>query len=119
MSYIFIVEDEALVALDLKYIIEDTGLTPCGPYDTVVSSMEALDEHLPDCAILDVRVSDGEIFPVADRLMTEDVPIIFYSGHADKRMLTSRYPDAQICVKPSSPQELLQAISDTLGLSVV
>lgn len=110
-----IVEDEMLVALDLQDIVEEAGLTASGPYESVRDTLTALMTGLPDCAILDVRLTDSEVFPAADRLRDAGVPLIFHSAHADEGQLRTRYPSAQICSKPSSPSALRRALQKVVG----
>jgi DNA-binding response OmpR family regulator len=112
---VMIVEDELFVALDLESIVESAGFGADGPYETVADALAAVESQLPNCAILDVRLPDGEVFPAADRLRDAGVPLIFHSGHADHRELLSRYPGAQICPKPSSPSSLRTALRTALG----
>lgn len=112
---VMIVEDEMLVALDLQDIVEEAGLTAGGPYETVQETLEALTLSWPDCAILDVRLRDAEVFPAADRLRDAGIPLIFHSGHADEGELRTRYPAAQICAKPSSPSALRKALQRAMA----
>jgi FixJ family two-component response regulator len=111
---VMIVEDELFVALDLENIVDDAGYISDGPYETVAESLEAVAADLPACAILDVRLRDGEVFPVADRLRDAGIPFIFHSGHADEADLRGRYPSARICPKPSSPSQLRDALHQAL-----
>ncbi len=115
MPTVMIVEDELLVALDLETIVEDSGHQFDGPYVSVAETNEALDLRMPQCAILDVRLKDGEVFPVADRLRAAQVPMIFHSGHADVTHLLERYPGSQICNKPSTPKQLRTALEIALA----
>lgn len=110
-----IIEDELFVALDLEGIVEGAGFGTDGPYETVADALEAVESTLPHCAILDVRLLDGEVFPAADRLRDAGVPLIFHSGHADEAQLLVRYPGAQFCPKPSSPSRLRLALETALG----
>ncbi len=107
---VLVVEDEFFVALDIQDMVEELGLQFDGPYATVTEALEVLEDRLPDCAILDVQLKDGEVYPAADRLMARNVPIIFHSGHADATHLTERYPGAAVCGKPCSPGSLRDAI---------
>lgn len=66
------------------------------------------------CAILDVRLRDGEVFPAADRLAQAGVPIIFHSGHADRQGLEDRYPGALVCAKPCAPRTLRARLDDVI-----
>ena len=110
---ILLVEDEFFVALDLQTIIEDGGYAVDGPYVSVEEVVAHLDHHQPElaCAILDVRLRDGEVFPAAERLHDAGVPLIFHSGHADEQALQSRYPGSRVCGKPCSPSMLRRTLS--------
>jgi len=103
-----ICEDEAIVALDLRMLVEDLGYTVVGPFSTVSQSLEACaDEHV-DAAILDVQLRDGEIFPVAERLRSKGVLVIFHSGHAYEDELSIDYPTAKFCPKPARVESLMR-----------
>ncbi|MDQ1231360.1 MULTISPECIES: response regulator [unclassified Sphingomonas] len=110
---VLLVEDEFFVALDLQSIIEDGGYEVDGPYVSVEEVLAHLDGDRPQlaCAILDVRLRDGEVFPAAERLSQAGVPLIFHSGHADEQALQSRYPGAAVCGKPCSPSLLRRTLS--------
>lgn len=97
---VLIMEDEFIVALDLSDMAEDLGFCVDGPFATLAEGEQAVASHLPDAAILDVQLADGEVFPLADMLMRLGVPIIFHSGHADNGRLLARYPEARSAGKP-------------------
>lgn len=112
---VLIVEDELFVALDIQDIVEAIGCDVDGPYQTVVEAMTAVERQQPDCAVLDVRLLDGEVFPAADRLRDDGVPLVFHSGHVDERDLKGRYPDALLCPKPAAPVDLRRVIERALA----
>ncbi|WP_459696252.1 response regulator [Acidisoma sp. C75] len=114
---VLLVEDELFVALDVQITVEESGLAVEGPYGTLQETLAALSAGLPRpvCAILDVRLRDGEVYPVADRLREAGVPIIFHSGHADQRTLEQRYPGAAVCGKPCSPATLRAKLASLLA----
>ncbi|SEJ96075.1 Response regulator receiver domain-containing protein [Sphingobium sp. AP50] len=118
---VLLVEDELFVALDLQDIIEEVGLSVDGPYISVASALDAVKNAPPDYAILDVRLADGEVYPVAEALQSAGVPFIFHSGHADAALLIERFPNAVVCGKPCSPirlQDMLNRLTDdTCNLS--
>lgn len=109
---IMIVEDEFLVALDIEGIVLDCGLSLHGSYATVKEAIDASKSTLPTCAILDVRLADGDVFPLADHLKFNKIPIIFHSAHANTSELLNLYPEARICQKPTSQDELSTALRD-------
>lgn len=112
---VMLVEDELLVAFDVQDIIEGAGFSVDGPYVSVAETIEAVERGLPSCAVLDVQLQDGEVFPAADLLQQAGVPLVFHSGHADADLLRSRYPSAAVCGKPCSPSKLKATISDLLS----
>lgn len=112
---VFVAEDEALVAMDLVDMLADAGALPMPPCGSVVSCMSMLDGHKPDAAILDVRLRDGDIFGVADRLHEMGVALVFVSGHASSAETEARYPGARFLIKPASHAELLTALGDVLA----
>jgi DNA-binding response OmpR family regulator len=105
------VEDELLVAFHVQDTVEAAGFHVDGPYVSVSEAILALEKQLPACAILDVQLTDGEVYPVANALRDAGVPVIFHSGHADAFALQSQYPEALICGKPCSPSELKETIT--------
>ena len=65
---VLIVEDELFVAMDIQDMLEAAGFETIGPCDTVTEALATIEVTLPDCAVLDVKLRDGEVFAVADRL---------------------------------------------------
>ncbi|WP_233192684.1 response regulator [Acidimangrovimonas sediminis] len=108
---ILVVEDEAIVALDLQCILEDMGVSVIGPCPSVASGMSAVEWRKPDAAILDVQLADGEVYALADALHAAQVPLIFHSGHADSAQLSKRYPGARFCPKPSSAHDIESCVA--------
>ncbi|MCB2080035.1 MAG: response regulator [Novosphingobium sp.] len=114
-STVLLLEDEILVALDIEDIVGEIGHAVDGPHVSVEQGLQALENGMPDCAILDVQLKDGEVYPVADKLHEAGVPIIFHSGHADAPTLRERYPGALVCGKPCAPSTLQQSLRQALG----
>jgi len=101
---VLIMEDEFIVALDLSDMTQELGFKVEGPFATLAEGQKAISQCVPDAAILDVQLADGEVFPLADQLMQMGVPIIFHSGHADSSVLLSRYPNARSASKPCAAE---------------
>ena len=107
---VLVVEDEFIIALDLSETVRDMGFRVEGPYANKDHAFIAIDQEMPDVAILDVMTGDGEVFPLADALTDAGVPIIFHSGHSRPSELRERYPDAQAAAKPCPPDRLMAMI---------
>ena len=103
-----VVEDDFLIQLDLTLTLEKAG--------AIVIAASSLNEGLEkvdgefDVAVLDIRLPDGEVFPVAEKLAARKTPIIFHSGNADEAVLDSRFPNALSLVKPVPEQILVNEI---------
>jgi len=110
---LLLAEDELFVALDVQEIAESAGFAVDGPHESLAATLAAIGSA-PErfrAAILDVRLTDGEVFPAADRLREAGVPIIFHSGHASGGELIAHYPGAMICAKPCHPQTIEAALA--------
>lgn len=112
---VMLVEDEMIIAFDIANQMETLGFTVDGPYPSNAKALAALDERRPQVAILDVQLTDGDVYPVAARLRELEVPIVFHSGHADPQMLRQNYPGAQVCTKPCSSGRLEDAVRSALN----
>ena len=113
---ILVVEDEFIIALDLSETVQDLGYQLEGPFEGNEEAIEAIeDDGLPDAAILDVFTADGEIYPLADRLVEAGVPIVFHSGHVTPDEVRARYPDAVACAKPCPPDRLIDALQEAVA----
>ncbi|WP_265587719.1 response regulator [Sphingomicrobium arenosum] len=100
---ILVVEDEILIAIDIQHTLEDAGYAVIGPHENVADSLATIDLGKPDAAILDVQLDGEDVFPVAERLKADGVPIVFHSGHAEPAKLHERFPEARFCSKPCTP----------------
>ena len=113
---VMVVEDEALIALDLSMTLEDMGARITGPFATIESALPACDGV--DCAVLDVDLCGREVFPIADRLRATGKPFMFHTGRADHATLSDRYgADVLVVVKPSKGEDIGERIAALLALS--
>ena len=104
---ILVVDDEALVALDLQATLEDGGAMVVGPFHGLRGAMRAAASDEPlDAAILDVDLGDDSVFPLADRLIDGGVPFVFHTGRSDLDRLHHRYGDVVVLLKPSRPEDV-------------
>jgi CheY-like chemotaxis protein len=114
---VMLVEDELFVAMDVQMTFEDEGWKAVGPFTNISEALEYLEGGTADCAIVDVRLIDGEAYPVADRLVELGIPFIFHSGHANARELEKRFPNAPFVGKPSLPIELVDVANHLTEVS--
>lgn len=109
---ILIMEDDYIVGLDMVEQAKVIGLVVDGPHPTVSEGTAAANTAKPDLAILDIELKDGKVFPLAEQLVEDGVPIIFHSGHVGDTDLETRFPTAHICAKPCPPNVILDILAE-------
>jgi len=113
---LLIVEDEALVALELTKAMRESGWDVIGPASTLEEAFQLLAKHeRPDAALLDVNLHGEMVYPLADLLETRGVPFIFCSGY---EMLNhgNRYRHSPVIRKPTSFGLLMAELRKILPL---
>ncbi len=113
---ILVVEDEAIVGMDLVMFLEEAGYRPDGPHLTPSDALASLEKLRPDFAILDVNLGNGQTsVPVADALDRYAVPYLFLTGYNPERALAEHgRPGAPRLAKPVDFAELKKAIEGSL-----
>jgi ActR/RegA family two-component response regulator len=61
--HILVVEDEALIALDLQRLLDQSGAMVIGPAVSVSQALEVIHENHIDFALLDVKLGDETVDP--------------------------------------------------------
>ena len=89
MTSCLIVEDEPLIAFDLKCRLERSGYTVSGIADSMFTAKQALEIHKPDVVFMDICIkgaADG--IELADLIrQSYDVPVIYVTAHSDLETL--------------------------------
>ena len=104
---VLLVEDEFLIAMDLKMQIESEGYP--GPAASVEEGMAILDAGGICAAILDMNIRGSTSFPIADRLAEEGVPFMFLSGNDANRLL-DKFSDRTVLTKPIDYRRLMDEL---------
>ena len=78
---VLVVEDEAIIAIDMAAALEDAGFSVIGPVGSVYEAMQLLDEKPCDCAVLDINLAGETSAPVASRLLADGIPFVTVSGN--------------------------------------
>lgn len=112
---ILLVEDEVMILIDLQHLLESKGAT----VDTAMTVADALrvSSNQFDAAVLDVRLPDGNVFPVADRLIEHGVPVVFHSGHARTEQVMDEFPGSVALTKPASETILINTIKSQASIA--
>ena len=107
---ILVVEDEYMLAMDLKQDLEDASAVVIGPEPSVARAISRIaSEPRIDAAVLDMNLDGEEVSAVADELLARGIPFIFASGYGDDAVAT-RFPGVATCSKPLNMRALLRAL---------
>ena len=106
---ILVVEDDYLVAMDIARALERAGAEVVGPAPAVEAALDALEQTMPDGAILDINLGGEMAFPVADALMARGVPFIFATGY-DAQVIPVRFTHVKRCEKPMASEQICAAL---------
>jgi PAS domain S-box-containing protein len=115
---IFIVEDEALVALELQQTLEKFGYEIAGVTGNGKAAIKKIVELRPDLVLMDIRLEgnmDGVEAAKQIKLLT-DIPIIYLTAHSDHISLERAMPTepSGYILKPFDDRSLKTTIEITL-----
>lgn len=111
---ILIVEDDALVAMEMEARVSALGYTVIGPAPTVASARRLLDTETPDAALLDVNVRGERVTPIAERLREDGVPYALVTGYARLHFSDPALETAPKLGKPVNERDLMSMLRSLL-----
>lgn len=110
---VVIAEDEALIRLDLKEMLEEEGYTVVGEAGDGEQAVELAREHRPDLVILDVKMPRLDGISAAEKIAEESIAPVLMLTAFSQRDLVERARDAgamAYLVKPFSKSDVVPAI---------
>jgi response regulator NasT len=115
---VVIAEDEAIIRLDLKEILEEEGYEVVGETARGDEAVELVRRHRPDLAILDIKMPGMDGLTAAKAITGERLAAVLILTAFSQRDLIDQARDAgalAYMVKPFQKSELLPAIEIALG----
>jgi response regulator NasT len=115
---VVIAEDEAIVRLDLKEIMEEEGYEVVGETGRGDEAVELVRTHRPDLAILDIKMPGGDGLAAAREINAERLCAVLILTAFSQRDLIEQARNAgalAYLVKPFQKSELLPAIEMAIG----
>jgi AmiR/NasT family two-component response regulator len=113
LTRLLIAEDETIIRLDLRDLLERAGFEVCAEARDGVEAVELAGSERPDLAILDVKMPRLDGIDAARRILAErPIPIVMLTAYGQEE-LVARAVEAGVfgyLVKPFREQDLLPAI---------
>lgn len=115
---VVIAEDEAIIRLDLREILEEQGYEVVGETGRGDEAVSLVRDHQPDLAILDIRMPGIDGLAAAREITAENHCAVLILTAFSQRNLIEEARDAgalAYLIKPFTQAELVPAIEVALG----
>ena len=115
---LLVVEDELLVGMLVKNMLDDLGAAVIGPCGSLGDGLAEARAERFDCAILDLNLAGEQADPLAELLLARGVPFVFITGY-QRDSLDRRYANVPVLQKPidtAALESVLLSLLDTKPL---
>jgi CheY-like chemotaxis protein len=106
---LLVVEDDYMIADDLRGELIGAGAEVIGPVPTVAQALRMIETTALKGAILDVNLGGEKVFPLVDALQQRGIPCVFMTGY-DRQAIPAAYADVPLCEKPAGAREAAGAL---------
>ena len=110
---VLIAEDEAIIRLDLKEMLEEEGLDVVGEASDGEAAIRLARERNPDLVIMDIKMPGMDGLAAAEHIVSEDLAAVLILTAFSQRDLVQRAAEAgamAYLVKPFQKADLMPAI---------
>jgi DNA-directed RNA polymerase specialized sigma24 family protein/CheY-like chemotaxis protein len=113
---IMIIEDEPIIALHIRSIVEKLSHTITGIARTRSEAVNLASSTKPDLILADISLADGSsgIDAVKDILNETDVPVIFITAFPERLLTGDRPEPTYLITKPFEPETVIATIGQAL-----
>lgn len=117
---IMIIEDEAVIAMDLEGIVGDMGHQVTGIAKTETEALALFAKETPDLILSDIQLADmSSGIDAVNKIVGEnaEIPVIFITAFPE-RLLTGEGPEpAFLITKPYTEEQVRSAVSQAMFFS--
>ncbi|HVZ04326.1 response regulator [Hyphomicrobium sp.] len=107
---ILLIEDEALIALQLKFDLEAEGHTVIGPVARLSEALHTAADTEFDIALIDINLGADNSAPIAEILDRREVPFAFTTGYNDLVFLPPPLREYPHLTKPYNPADVKELV---------
>ena len=114
---VMIIEDEAIIAIDLEAIVSEMGHQITGVARTEEAAIKLAEAEKPDLILSDIHLADNSSgIDAVNRILAQhgDCPVIFITAYPE-RLLTGEGPEPAFLIsKPYSEDQVRSAVSQAM-----
>jgi CheY-like chemotaxis protein len=114
LGRVMVIEDNAVVALDLQGVLRQAGYRVVGPARTMADAERLMARGPIDCAVLDTDLKGGKAFAVADRLDRAGIRFVLITNDPRKEP-GEKFAGRPVIAKPYHPDEVLAAVERAIS----
>lgn len=107
---VFVLEDEALIAMEIEAMLRAAGYRVVGPATSIAEAMQICEALTDGCALLDVNLDGAAVTPVARLLAERGIPFALVTGY-DADSVPEQFRDRIIIRKPFTDADLFTALN--------
>ena len=111
---VLVVEDEAILAIDIAEQLTEAGFLVVGPAPSVARALKLIVEVGCDVALLDMNLRDETAEPIARELRSRRTPFLFLSA-VSREHLPPGFNDEMLLPKPTRPAVLIAALQSSIA----
>ncbi|MFO1016882.1 MAG: response regulator [Hyphomonadaceae bacterium] len=111
---ILIVEDDALIAMELSERLADMGYEILGPAHSIAEAEAEIARATPDAALLDANLAGQSSVDLGVALAARGVPLAFCTGYDRIKNLPPELAHAPLLTKPVSDADLISGLKRLL-----
>ncbi len=113
---VLVIEDEAVIALDVADIVRNAGHQVVGIAATERAAIDLAKQHSPHLVLADIQLRGGDsgIAAVNQIMRSMSVPVIFVTGYPERLLTGKQVEPAFVISKPFDPDLLRAAIAQAL-----
>ncbi|MDM7255587.1 MAG: response regulator [Paracoccus sp. (in: a-proteobacteria)] len=114
---VMVIEDETIIAMDLKGIVQSMGHDVTGIARTHKAAMELAQKVRPDLILADIQLADGSSgVDAVNELLAEmgDIPVIFITAFPERLLTGDRPEPAFLISKPYTEEQVRSSVSQAM-----
>lgn len=114
---VMVIEDEMIIAMDLKGIVQAMGHGVTGVARTHDQAIELAGKARPDLILADIQLADGSSgIEAVNELLGDlgDIPVIFITAFPERLLTGDRPEPAFLISKPYSEEQVRSAVSQAM-----